>query len=486
MARTLLIDDDVDFSPLVAEALEERGHEVRWLDAAEQGLELLSRRASDFDVVLLDQCMPRMPGLEFLQELRRREVALPVLLFTGQGTSDVAIRASKLGAFRYLPKPDDLEPRSLAPLLRLIDEAVDLARPALAQARAVPAEDVLPGESEAMRAVHRQIGLAADHGQPVLILGEVGTGKKRAAQAVHHYGPGAGRPLLRINCLEFSDERRLDDELFGCEADVYPDGLARPGVFEQADGGAVLLDHFHLLSLSAQARIARLIQEGEVRRGGRGSPQPVRARVLACTSADVRAALREGRLSWELVSLLEGTTITLPSLRERGEDVLLLAELFLTQTAAAVRWPARSLHTLARQRLLRHCWPGNVRELQGVIRRAVLACEGAEVGPEHLTIEVAPVPAEDGVDRRLPLSRERAYRVFLDALQREPALADRTDAEVFRWLKADACGEDDGLPTSCATFQRYLREARAYYDTHKHTPRTGRLTGRSIVRANAP
>src|SRR5688500_14768706 len=106
MARTLLIDDDVDFSPLLAEALRERGHPVRWLEDAEQGLELLRRQPAGFDVVLLDQCMPRMPGLEFLEELRRRAVGLPVLLFTGQGTSDVAIRASKLGAFRYLPKPD--------------------------------------------------------------------------------------------------------------------------------------------------------------------------------------------------------------------------------------------------------------------------------------------------------------------------------------------------------------------------------------------
>src|SRR5262249_43074608 len=157
-----------------------------------------------------------------------------------------------------------------------------------------------------------------------------------------------------------------------------------------------------------------------------------------------------------------GTTIVLPPLRARGEDVIGLADCFLCEAAESLRRPARVLGARARQRLLAHGWPGNVRELQEAIRRAVRACPGVEIGPDHLELEARPsaeAPSEGGSERKPPLSREKAYRAFLDAHRREPALKDATDAEVFHWLKAQADGEDDGLPASCATFQRYLRDA---------------------------
>jgi two-component system NtrC family response regulator len=475
--RILFIDDDADFSPLLREALEGHGHEVRHLPGAEEALELLSeRRPPDLDVVLLDQLMPRMDGLEFLQELRRRGNRLPVLLFTGWDDADVAIRASRLGAFRYLPKPGDLEPASLAPLLREIGAAAELARrPAGDDARPASDEDVLLGKSEPMRAVHWRIGEAADHDRPVLLVGEVGTGKGRAAQAVHRYSARSDRPLLHIDCLAFGDEAGLDDRLFGCEP-------GRPGVFEQADGGAVLLDHFHRLSVPSQARLAEVIRDRVVYRNGRGTkPRPVQARVLACSSEDLAAALAGGQLYWELYSLLEATTISLPPLRERGDDVLLLAEHFLRQLAAPLGRPAPALHKQAWRRLLEHRWPGNVRELQGVLRRAVQSCRGAEIKAGDLGLDpsVPGEPAEPG--RKLPLSRERAYRAYLDAIRREPALAGGTDAEVFRWLKREADGSE-GLPTSCETFQRYLREARAFYGDRRNSPCAGRSLGRSVVR----
>jgi two-component system NtrC family response regulator len=481
--RILFVDDDTDFSPLLSAALEGHGHQVRHLPGAEEALELLSRQPPpDLEVVLLDQLMPRMDGLEFLGELRRRGIRLPVLLFTGWDAADVAIRASRLGAFRYLPKPGDLEPASLAPLLREIGVAAQLARRAAgAGARPVRDEDVLLGKSEPMRAVHWRIGGAAGHDRPVLLVGEVGTGKGRAAQAVHRYSARADRPLLHVNCLAFADEAGLDDRLFGCEP-------GRPGVFEQADGGAVLLDHFHRLGVPAQARLAELIRDRVVYRTGRGTaPRPVQARVLACSSEDLPAALAEGRLYWELYSLLEATTITLPPLRERGDDVLLLAEHFVRQLAAPLGRPAQALDAQARQCLLAHRWPGNVRELQGVIGRAVQSCRGAEIIPDDLGLDLSAPgrrPSQGGppgAGRGLPLSRERAYRAYLDALRREPALAGGADAVVFRWLKCDPDGSE-GLPASCETFQRYLRQARAFYDDRRNTPRAGRQLGRSVVR----
>jgi DNA-binding NtrC family response regulator len=475
--RILFIDDDAEFSPLLSEALEAHGCQVRHVPGAEEALELLDQLPPpELDVVLLDQRMPRMSGLEFLGELHRRGVRLPVLLFTGWDAADVAIRASRLGAFRYLPKPCDLEPASLTPLLRELNAAVELAHLTPGNdARPAADDDILLGKSDVMRSVHWRIGEAAGHDQSVLLLGEVGTGKGQVAQAVHRYSARGDRPLLHVNCLVFADEASVDDRLFGCEP-------GRPGVFEEVCGGAVLLDHFHRLGIPSQARLAELIRDRVVYRNGRGAKRrPVQARVLACSSEDLPAALAEGRLYWELYSLLGATTIILPPLRERGDDVLLLAEHFLRQLAAPLGRPAPSLHNQARRRLLEHRWPGNVRELQGVLRRAVQSCRGAEIKVEDLGLD-PPTPgelAEPGW--KLPLSRERAYRAYLDAIRREPALAGVTDAEVFRWLKRDADGSE-GLPASCETFQRYLREARASYDDRRNSPRAGRPLGRSVVR----
>jgi hypothetical protein len=236
-----------------------------------------------------------------------------VRLFTGWDAAAVAIRASRLGAFRYLPKPGDLRPTALAPLRRAIDVAAGLARrPAGDDAPPVRDEDELQGKGEPMRAVHWRIGEAAGHDRPVLLAGEVGTGKGRAARAMHRYSARADRPLLHVNCLAFADDTGLDDRLFGCEP-------GRPGVFEQADGGAVSLDHFHHLSMPSQARLAELIRDRIVYRNGRGaSPHPVQARLLACSSEDLPAALGQGRLYWELYSLLvrvHGPRVTAVQLR---------------------------------------------------------------------------------------------------------------------------------------------------------------------------
>jgi two-component system nitrogen regulation response regulator GlnG len=496
VARILLIDDDADFSPLLAEALEEHDHAVRWVDGALAGLDVLEADTSRFDVVLLDNCMPRMHGLELLEELRRRQVHLPVLLFTCRGTADVAIRASKLGAFRYLPKPDDLE-RNLGRLLALLAEAAEVARMSDQRVH-LPGEataegEVLLGRSEPMCAVYEQVGIAARHNEPVLLTGETGTGKDLVARALFQHSDRAAGPLLKINCSAFAEDR-LEDELFGYEAGAYPEaGKPLAGLFEQADSGAVLLDHFTHLGRAAQARLLRLLQEGVVQRGGRGArPVAVNVRVLACTSQPLPVALATGRLDPELYFLLAQTAIHLPPLRERGEDVPLLAEHFLRRSAATLRRPARSLARRAHERLRGHSWPGNVRELQGVIHHAVLSCRRPEIGPADVRFDfqVNPTPSapadvvgSEEMGRRLPPSRERAYQLYRWALEQHPDLASGTDADVFEWLQSDLRVEGEGLPRCRETFERYLREARAHHDDHKHQPRLGRPAGRCVVPA---
>jgi DNA-binding NtrC family response regulator len=488
VASILLVDDDADFSALLAEALGRHGHEVRWVDGAEPALELLTPGRPDGpDLALLDHCLPRMHGLELLEELRRRGAHLPVLLLTGRGTADVAIRAAKLGAFRYLPKPDDLD-RSLARLLESVGEAAEVARlsgdPVRLPGDGGPGEALL-GQSDRMCAVYEQIGLAARADGPVLIVGETGTGKELVARALFQHSGRSGRPLLRINCSAF-DEAGLDDELFGYEAGAYPEaGRPLAGLLEQADGGGVLLDHVSHLGRPTQARLLRLLQEGVVQRGGRGArPLPVDVRVLACSAAGLPP---DGPLGPELHFLLARSAIHLPPLRERGDDVLLLADHFLANSAADLGRPARSFHPRARAKLRGHAWPGNVRELQVVVHQAVLTCRRAEVGPDEVRLgappSLRPAREEEGAEaRRLPPSREKAYQLFRWALEQSPDLADRSDAEVFDWLQRDPRVEGEGLPDRSDTFERYLREARTHYDDHKHLPRAGRPLGRSTVR----
>jgi DNA-binding NtrC family response regulator len=314
------------------------------------------------------------------------------------------------------------------------------------------------------------------------------------ARALFQHSDRAGRPLLKINCSAFSPER-LEDELFGYEAGAYPEaGRPLAGLFEQADGGAVLLDHFTHLGRTAQAGLLRLIGEGVVQRGGRGArPLAVDVRVLASTSESLPALLAAGRLDPELYFRLARTSIHLPPLRERGGDLELLADHFLRRSAAALRRPAGSWHRLALERLRGHAWPGNVRELQGVVHQAVLTCRRPEIGPAdiHFDLQTCAAPAapadviavEDS-ERRLPPSREKAYQLYRWALEQDPGLADGTDADAFEWLQRDLRVEGEGLPRCCKTFERYLREARAHYDDHKNFTRTGRGLGRSVVRAS--
>lgn len=486
MARLLLIDDDVDFSPLLVQQLSEWGHQVRWLETAEEGLILFDVcKPSLFDLILLDNCMPRLSGLEFLEELRRRNIDLPVVLLTGNGTSEVAIRAARWGALRYLPKPDDLE-QSLTPLLQLIAQIAHLPHRMPEEIRSVRTEEeTLLGKSESMHSVYEQIGLAAAHEEPVLITGETGTGKKLAAHAIHRHGSRGGRPLLRLNCLAW-DANRLEDELFG-----YEDGVCsetehgKPGIFEQANGGTVLLDHFHVLPLSVQTRIVHIIEDGFVERGGRGTvARRVDVRLMAIGSQNLTTAVAAGTLDPALYFLLTRSLIHMPPLRERGNDVQLLADHFL-RNMTLLRRPARGFAAATRERLRRHPWPGNVRELQGVVRQAALNCRGAEINPHELRLDVESSQLPDHSNAGecpLPPSRLKAYQLFRWALEQNPELVECSDAEVFRWLRQDPRVEGDGLPDRCDTFRRYLREARAHYQDHKHTPRANRPTGRSVVR----
>jgi DNA-binding NtrC family response regulator len=395
MAQILLIDDDAELSRLLQLALEECGHMVEGLDSAGGGLELVE--TGRFDVVLLDNKMPGMTGREFLSALRSRGQRVPVILMTGHTSAELAIEAWRLQAFAYVTKPMQID-RLSGELLQRIDEAVKTAR-VIKDPIQVPAEGELEGgeaellgNSECMHAVYRLVGQWADTPDPVLVVGETGTGKELVARALYQHSSRAGRPFVAINTAAIP-ESTLESELFGHEKGAFTGAEQRYlGKFEQANGGTILLDEIGDMSLIAQAKILRVLQERKITRLKGSAAIPVDFRVIASTHRDLESMVEAGAFRRDLYHRLNGVTIPLPPLRERGGDVPQLADHFLHQEAQRLGQPPRPLHEDALACLQRYSWPGNVRELHKVIRRAVRVCRGPKILPEDLGL-MPPAPS---------------------------------------------------------------------------------------------
>ncbi|MBI1913451.1 MAG: sigma-54-dependent Fis family transcriptional regulator, partial [Planctomycetes bacterium] len=361
MARILLIDDDPGFSEILRDSLEGLGHEVRWLDLAEDGLRLLAA-GEPVDVVLLDNRMPRMSGLEFLKALQQTDVAVPVVLMTGEHNDRTAIEAINLGAFDYVLKPRS-EEDGLGELPRVLEEALEvLRRPRPVPLSADPRggeDSAIVGESRAILDVLRHIARSLKMDETVLILGETGTGKDLVARAIHTNSRRRHKPFVVINCTALN-ENLLEDELFGHEAGAFTGAeKLRKGRFEHAHGGTLFLDEVGDMPRSLQAKLLLVLENRQVERIGSSEPIRVDVRVLAATHRDLKGLVREGKFREDLFFRLEGIPIHLPPLRERPEDVALLARHFLARLFGGGSAPA--LHPAALERLRNHSWPGNVR-----------------------------------------------------------------------------------------------------------------------------
>jgi DNA-binding NtrC family response regulator len=398
VAKILLIDDDTDFNRFLQLHLEQQGHQVKCLERAQQGPDVLGRE--DFDLVLLDNKMPGMSGIEFLAALHQRDLGVPVILMTGHATTNTAIKAMNLGAFDYVIKPlnldqlvDELEP--------LIANALEMARP-LKDAVRLPGEadaaeasaSFLLGNSKPMQEVYKAIGKVAQSDAPVLIHGETGTGKELVAKAVHANSLRHPKPFVALNCTALN-ENLLDDELFGHEPGAFTGAdKLRKGRFEYAHGGTLFLDEVGDMPPTLQAKLLRVLENQEVLRIGSNEPIKVNVRVLSATHRHLETALRQGKFREDLYYRLAGVTIRLPPLRERGADIALLAEHFLVRAAADAGRPAPALHESARDKLQGYAWPGNVRQLQHIMRRALLMCRSAQILPADLEFVETAAEAE--------------------------------------------------------------------------------------------
>ncbi|RMG40356.1 MAG: sigma-54-dependent Fis family transcriptional regulator [Planctomycetota bacterium] len=440
MSRILIVDDEPAICWSFRQFLGEAGHEVLTASTAEQAWELAERHRPD--AVVMDVRLPRTDGITALAELRRRAGDVPVIVITAFGNLDTAVRALDAGAFDYLTKPFDVDQAVDVVTRALRERAAALRRgnpvvmPASAGEFERPAagETGLIGRSPAMQRVFKQIALAAQSDVPVLITGESGTGKELAAVAIHRHSRRSDGPFVPL-CLPALNPTLIESELFGHVRGAFTGAeVDRKGRLELAHGGTVLLDEIGEIPLSIQVKLLRAIELGEVLPVGGALPHRSDFRVIAATNRDLGQLVQGGRFREDLFYRLSVFHLHMPPLRERREDIPLLADHFLRRAerdSTARRFTDEAIRELQRRR-----WPGNVRQLRNVVEHAAALTRAAEIGPEMLPEEgpTARHPAT-GQDATGPL-RETAAAWTRDWLERHDPHRTGLYADVLLELEA--------------------------------------------------
>ncbi len=388
----LVVDDEEPLRQLLSVILRDAGYEARAVSSAADALKELAAR--DYDLVLTDVRMPRTDGIALLRELHRLQPDLTVVVMSAYGSHDAALEAMKAGAYDYLSKP--FKPDDVVLLLRKAEERERLRR----ENRRLRAElaggyhpEHLVGASAAMQDVLRQLRKVAPQKTTVLVEGESGTGKELVARALHELSPRASLPFVAVNCGAIPAEL-MESELFGHVKGAFTDAARdKRGLAAEADGGTLFLDEVGELPLALQVKLLRLLQEEELRPVGDTRSRRVDVRVVAATGRTLRAAVERGEFREDLFWRLNVVAVRLPPLRERPEDIPLLADHFLARLRRLrPELPSMSLSGEAREALLAHRWPGNVRELEHAIERAVVLAEGPVIGEEELPESVRERP----------------------------------------------------------------------------------------------
>jgi len=394
MPTLLLIDDEPAIQHAIRRAFHPPEYTTLTARTAAEGLDRLT--AAHPDVVILDVHLPDADGLQAFDRVKAINARIPVILVTGHGTTDLAIEAMKHGAFDYLLKPLRYE---------RLKEVVSLAC-ASSQLMTIPAvvadstetvpdrADVLVGHCDAMQEVYKAIGRVAETDTTVLILGESGTGKELVARAVYQHSQRAEQPFLAINCGAIP-ENLVESELFGHERGAFTGAdRKRIGKFEQCHGGTIFLDEVGEMPLLAQVKLLRLLQEKTFQRVGGGETVQVDVRVIAATNADLEQQVAEGRFRSDLFFRLNVFAIKLPPLRDRGDDIDLLTDYYLSRFAKELSRPLPVVPTETRAALRAYQWPGNVRELQSVLKQGFLQASGSVLLPDYLPLAQPDEPAE--------------------------------------------------------------------------------------------
>jgi DNA-binding NtrC family response regulator len=390
--RVLAVDDEQVVCESIRRVLSQEGYDVTTTTSPRQGIELI--RKSPFDLLLLDIKMPELDGIDFLREARAISPETEVLIITGYATIETAVEAIKLGAFDYLEKPVS-PPQLIVAAARALERKhlVDLTRRLRSELETRHRIGNVICSSPKMRKVMQLVAKVAPANSTVLITGETGTGKDVIARAIHYNSPRRDAPFVVADCASLS-ESLLESELFGHVRGAFTGAVRdRKGLAETARGGTLFLDEISTISPQLQGALLRLIQEHEIRPVGSDKTVSVDVRVIAATNKELAELVREGGFRDDLFYRLSVFEIKLPPLRERREEIPLLAHHFVKRLSAELGKEIDLITPQAMALLEAHDWPGNVRELENVVERAVLLADSRAIGPAAIPIDVENVAA---------------------------------------------------------------------------------------------
>lgn len=385
MANILLIDDEKSIRKTLTEILSYEGYKVEEVADGQEGFNLF--KSKEFDAVLCDIKMPKMDGLEFLEKAKEINPDIPIIMVSGHGNIDTAVDAVKKGAFDYISKPPDLN-RLLITLRNAMDKT-SLVTEAKSLRRKVYKTQEMIGESAPIVKIKETIEKVAPTDARVLITGENGVGKELVARWIHERSSRAASAMVEVNCAAIPGEL-IESELFGHEKGSFTSAIKqRIGKFEQANGGTLFLDEIGDMSLNAQAKVLRALQEGKITRVGGDKEISVDVRVVAATNKDLLKEVEEKNFRLDLYHRLSVIIIHIPSLNERKEDIPLLVDKFLEEVCTEYGIAKKSIDKHAMELLREKNWTGNIRELRNVVERLVIL-SGKSIGAEEVEDYVIP------------------------------------------------------------------------------------------------
>ncbi len=415
MPSILIVDDEPGVRSALGGVLRDEGYDVDAVDSGEACLERLGRQG--YDVVVLDIWLPGMDGLATLTRMRERQIDTQVVIISGHGNIESAVRAIKMGAFDFVEKPLSLEKTVLVVRNALRQRTLEVENRAL-RAR-VDAQHLMIGESYAMVKLREQVAMAAPTNGRVLIFGENGTGKELVARNIHQLSRRRTATFVEVNCAAIPEEL-IESELFGHVRGAFTGAVAdRRGKFEAAHGGTIFLDEIADMSLKTQAKVLRVLQEQVMEAVGGSTRIKVDARVLAATNKDLIAEIRAGRFREDLYFRLNVVPIFVPPLRDRQEDIQLLADHFMAMLAREYGRRPKTFEADAIIALKQYAWPGNVRELRNVVERLMIMVPGDRISSRDLSFldqtltSGAPLPAPVAASTPLHEARDRFERDYI-------------------------------------------------------------------------
>lgn len=366
--KVLIIDDERSIRNTLKDILEFEGHEVSLAADGKEGLELAA--ANNFDVIFCDIKMPGMDGVEVLEKMIENGVESSIVMISGHGTIDTAVECIKKGAFDFIQKPLDLN-RVLITLKNATDKTT-LVKETKILKKKIPGVQEIIGESEPIIRIKEMIDRVASTDARVLITGSNGTGKELVARWLHEKSSRASMPFIEVNCAAIPSEL-IESELFGHEKGAFTSAVKQhKGKFEQADGGTLFLDEIGDMSLSAQAKVLRVLQENKLTRVGSDKDINVKVRVIAATNKNLREEIDKGSFREDLYHRLSVILIHVPSLAERRDDIPLLTKYFIKQICNESGMPVRSISQDALEEMKSYAWTGNIRELRNVVERLII------------------------------------------------------------------------------------------------------------------